>query len=698
MRTISLELLRHGPPHNQLLSPLTPYLALCENHAPVTLHLPFEHHQFLHRLSALTYEVDSPSQRQFQLRDTGLVLGELLGRIPGLAAELNRNCIEQGTGVMHLRLVLSASELALLPYELALSGNGFPGDGQVLALQNQVPLCVTREVRRVHEPGLRWGDDDVRVLFAAASPAGLPAVPLESHLLALRRAVSPWVGIFRSGDDAQRREQVGRRLKVLARATLRDIEQECAEGEYTHVHILAHGLLQRGASQPAFGLALHDPADPEGPPDVVSGERLASALRPMKQPPRNAVNRPHVVTLASCNAAQVSSVIGGGASIAHALHEAGVPLVVAGQFPLSFAGSLLLVKVMYEGLLWGVDPRELLTDLRRRLHSMATGNHDWASIVAYAALPEDFDEQVARQRVDAAKRAIDNAMDFADSVTGRLRGTVTDTAGRMRGKRTPTAAEAEAAGDGTHYEMLRRAHRKIDVPRERMHRLLTAATDVDRGHYITGLLASAAKRLAEVKFWSSRKPQLGPSERESFVNESRAAVVEARSRYWQCFRMKPGQAWASVQYITLTLLLRGWSAPQTDLEGEGEPPQELLRDLWSVARTLSLQDLDSTEKRSSWALGNLIELALLELLMSPSAGAGARKESTIRRDAREQVQRLLNSPQTDPFQIYSTQRQLRRYTAWFREQNPGFGAAAQLAEVLLEAMRDDPTSLAPPTR
>ncbi|MCK7492769.1 MAG: hypothetical protein MZW92_15480 [Comamonadaceae bacterium] len=48
MRTTTLELLRHGPSHNQLLSPLTQYLALCENHAAVTVHLPFEHNQFLH--------------------------------------------------------------------------------------------------------------------------------------------------------------------------------------------------------------------------------------------------------------------------------------------------------------------------------------------------------------------------------------------------------------------------------------------------------------------------------------------------------------------------------------------------------------------------------------------------------------------------------------------------------------------------
>jgi hypothetical protein len=48
MRTITLELLRHGPSNNQLLSPLTQYLALCENHSAVTVRIPFMHNQFLH--------------------------------------------------------------------------------------------------------------------------------------------------------------------------------------------------------------------------------------------------------------------------------------------------------------------------------------------------------------------------------------------------------------------------------------------------------------------------------------------------------------------------------------------------------------------------------------------------------------------------------------------------------------------------
>ena len=56
MKTIHLEILRQGPPHNQLLSPLTEYLALCENHPAVPVRLPFEHAVLLRRMKALRYE------------------------------------------------------------------------------------------------------------------------------------------------------------------------------------------------------------------------------------------------------------------------------------------------------------------------------------------------------------------------------------------------------------------------------------------------------------------------------------------------------------------------------------------------------------------------------------------------------------------------------------------------------------------
>jgi hypothetical protein len=55
-RTVTLELLRHGPAHNQLLSPLTPYLALCGNHDAETVHVGFEHVQMVRRMRGLRYQ------------------------------------------------------------------------------------------------------------------------------------------------------------------------------------------------------------------------------------------------------------------------------------------------------------------------------------------------------------------------------------------------------------------------------------------------------------------------------------------------------------------------------------------------------------------------------------------------------------------------------------------------------------------
>lgn len=54
--TLKLELLRSGPSHNQLLSPLTAYIALCGSDGPVTIRIPLEHRQLLARISRLRYE------------------------------------------------------------------------------------------------------------------------------------------------------------------------------------------------------------------------------------------------------------------------------------------------------------------------------------------------------------------------------------------------------------------------------------------------------------------------------------------------------------------------------------------------------------------------------------------------------------------------------------------------------------------
>ena len=68
------------------------------------MHVPFEHNQFLHRLDALGYRV-SDEARIFQLKDTATVLGELLGTVPGLTAEANKQNSD-AEPLTHLRLII----------------------------------------------------------------------------------------------------------------------------------------------------------------------------------------------------------------------------------------------------------------------------------------------------------------------------------------------------------------------------------------------------------------------------------------------------------------------------------------------------------------------------------------------------------------------------------------------------------------
>ena len=646
MRTITLELLRHGPAHNQLLSPLTPYLALCENHAAVTLHVPFEHNQFLHRLSALGYKLSEES-RLFQLQDTARALGEVLADIPGLTAETNR---ENGTeeSLTHLRLIISASELALLPFELALSPSGCPGAGQQLLLQPHQPLCLTREVRRVPGERMEWPEKP-RILFVAAAPPGVGTIPLESHLLALRRVIDPWVRYYDPDDEKKRKERTERHLELLTGASIEAIEKACASGKYTHVHILAHGVEKREGYDTRFFLALHDSQNPNKV-DHVSGSRLAAALRAARKPDSRGLARPVVVTLASCDSGNVGSVAGAGASIAHSLHEAGIPMVVASQFPLSFPGSVLLIDALYEGLLWGTDPRRLLYDLRRRLYSQLPTTHDWASLTAYMSLPDDFEKQLADVQIERAMDSINAAMNHADEVTRRF-------FPKLRSKRTQ--AEYQEKTPEEKLELLKSARQKIRDAKKRLERLLTSIPE-ERSH-IYGLLASTEKRQAEVLYSAKQSSLIDDKTRERDKRESIDLLLKARDHYWKSFLLKRSSSWAIVQYLSLTLVLKHAQL----LEEEGEERSERNVDaLWSLARLLSLYDLHNQDRDTTlWAHGNLMELYMLSLIMAPGSGRPNLEEAMRR--ALEHTDALIDIAGRDSFEVYSTRRQIFRYVNWF---------------------------------
>ncbi|MFL6200549.1 MAG: CHAT domain-containing protein [Thermoanaerobaculia bacterium] len=598
IRLVNVEFLRPGPPHNQLLSPLTQYLAVCGDAGAGVVTVPYEHGRFERLLKELRYETGDPEDRLAMLHDLGMEIGRFLGGVPGLPGALTIDLNHPGT-LIHLRLTLSASELALLPFELAKAPVTASVSGESwLAIQTRPPVCVTRNIRTVSPEGVIWPERP-RILFIAGEN-----VPYEQHRTVLVGAIErfqyPKVDDLNSGTW---REQFGDLLTILINPTLADVQRECRSNPYTHIHVLMHGDLIE-SSPGAYGLAFQGA---DGTADVVSGDRFRTAITCLQ-------HRPTVVTLASCDSANVGTVVIPGASFAHELHQAGIPLVIAAQFPLSIEGSVPLTERLYNGLLWGEHPLVLLQEARAELHARYTASwHDWASLVVYEALPRTLDDQLDGLRYFQAKRAMNAALERID------------------------IAVQVKANDG--LEELDRAveHALGRLPLS--------------GHYgveCLGLYASSRKRVAHAAFtleerWRDPYELLEKSlldynraVRGLLVNDSRALQRLATLH------------WLLVQAVALSMIL-------------GKKSEE---GAWEAAKLSADRYCEHSDlEQRAWAHGSLAELWLVRLGEKELSPAEKKEISERAVDHARELGRLY--PWNDEFPVKSTRRQFERYLSWW---------------------------------
>ena len=599
INNVRLEFLRHGPPHNQLLSPLTRYLALCDNHSSVTMQVPYEHREFLARNRYLNYEdlagtkpdpaarKDAERNRQLQIDLAAKEISELLGRIPGLPARLAEGSGEDS--LAHLELVLSASELALLPFELARSPSGCPGEGQPLTLQNNPPVCITRRSRRVERQCIDW-ERRPRILFAAAAPGA--SIPFEQHLRALRQAIDPWVR--RPADGATGARAIEDLLKVLPDASIAEICEEMRTRPYTHVHLLAHGVEMGEDHDRRFGVRLHDQHHKARPHDIDASQ-LALALTPVGG--LNGGVIPTVVSLASCHGGNEGGVIGAGSSVAHMLHDHNIPLVVASQFPLSFKASVIMVNDLYKGLLWGDDPRRILCALRRKLRSVLSDTHDWASLLAYASLPADMGPMLHWTRYKQASRGISAGFSYSKY-------------------HDPISEESPEEKE---KQMVRR---RLKRSKQELEKLLKMDLDAELRARVHGLLASTEKREGHARFLEVKKEEENETTEEDSEKEDGAAgsasfpadflerVRAARKHYGKAYELNRYNSWALVQELTITASLLDFDA--------GDDAKARIRARWYLAKDLLYEDIQkpgACPVRVQCALSNLIEVWLLKLLL-----------------------------------------------------------------------------------
>jgi len=628
IRTVTVELLRSGPAHNQLLSPLTHYLGICGDSVAGIVTLPYEHGTFLRRMKVMRYDGGEDRERLAVLRDIGMDMARILDAIPTLPGALTVHAGEGAETLVHLRLTLSASELALLPFELAKMPVGPNGsDESWLALQTRVPVCVTRRSRNVSSEG-KLLPVRPRILFIASNPA--PAsIPFDEHREKLLEAVKPFLSPGQATPALSlggRREQFGDGLTIIKDACFDEIVTECANNPYTHIHILAHGDTDPNAEDTSYGLVLRDSADNNNT-EVVTGDRFASAFARIVS---GRIHRPTVVTLATCDSGNIGSVLVPGASLAHALHLAGIPLVVASQFPLSKEGSVAVVGILYQGLLWGDDPWKLLHGIRSDLHGhFAPNAHDWASLVAYEALPGDLGSQLEAVRYHQTKRAINTALEHLD--------------------RAVVGEEGSMPDGGANYNRfvgaVRHACGKLPLAGEFMGECL-------------GLRASSSKRLAQAEYGKAMAMGSGSPDHRRCLLQSCDYLEQARLDYLQAAKAflvnggKPLQRIAALHWVLVQML-----SIATVL---GKP----IRDgSWETAKLSAENYLDhpSVDERA-WALGSLAELWLLRLADDGTSAT----QADAARQAKAQVSELVKLFTTgDAFPIESTRRQFERYTLWW---------------------------------
>ncbi len=577
INSVALEFLRPGPTHNQLLSRLTPYLAVCDSRPAATFSLPFDHWEMEQALSILSYQ-HRTNIREAQIMQVADSLGQVLGSVPTLLAAVAQSQHQDQARLTHLRLVLSASELALLPFEMANAPQGFPGERHAMLLQPVLPITLTRELRRSPTIQVNW-NRPVRILFVSATPDGMSPVPMEQHLLALTQALQPLLSATRKQLQT---DDLRRMITVLHNPSLRDIRKACEEADFTHVHVLAHGDTYQFAGQTRFGIAL---CEEDGhSKHVVDGTRLADALRPQRHAGRG-LAMPTLVTLMTCESGRQGSVLVPGGSLAHELHESGIPWVISSQFPLSMAGSVLSAEEIYGRLLLGEDPRVMLYALRKKLFTESPDTHDWASLVVYASVPPDFDRQVRSFRRYQADLAMDRVFRHIDHLLFSAQG-------ENRDSSQTTAQELPAL-----MQLIARYRALVEYAAPPEH----APADMDEHAEVWGLLGSMDRNVAHIQ------QHTAPSSMEW-----RHTMARSRKNYLLAANRSLNSPRYSLHYLSVSSLL-----------GKGFPKR-----WWTIA--YSAARLFLKHEHRAWAYASMIELELLAILQFETKPHSRNNPSAVR--------------------------------------------------------------------
>ncbi|HYG65979.1 MAG TPA: CHAT domain-containing protein [Thermoanaerobaculia bacterium] len=195
----------------------------------------------------------------------------------------------------------------------------------------------------------------LRVLVVAARPRGVRPLPhVEREVLALRKLASQHSGL---------------EVEKLMPPTLERLRQELLSGGFHVLHFLGHGAFREADGEGALYLE-----DDSGGPVAITGPMLADHLRD--------ITSLRLAVLNACQTARTSAP-GPFGGVATALLRAGLPAVVAMQFPIGDRAAAAFSAGFYSRLVAGDPLDAAVSEGRLKIHRDLPKAADWATPVLF---------------------------------------------------------------------------------------------------------------------------------------------------------------------------------------------------------------------------------------------------------------------------------------------------------------------------
>ena len=251
----------------------------------------------------------------------------------------------EGDGMAHI---------ASLPWELiAESANDSP-----LALSRRTPVVRSFDLRRPPNPIDQV--DTLRILRIVSNPKGTAPLNLDEERARLDSAFGQLPNVV--VDD-------------LTPPTVEKLQEVLRDHDYHVIHYMGHGTFSTTTGK---GALLFESAK-DGTAVELDADALEQLLadEPMTR----------LVYLSACRTAQVSDKQGANpfAGIAPALLKAGVPAVVAMQYPISDDAAIVFARTFYMALMKGMAVDAAVSEGRKALSTstVALLRREWATPVLY---------------------------------------------------------------------------------------------------------------------------------------------------------------------------------------------------------------------------------------------------------------------------------------------------------------------------